>query len=284
MLRLPSRQLLRCLRGSLGLGEQEVLGSNAIVVTTSFSTFSTTNSTSLLVKPAYLFVQHAGANRKQAFSSEQILEDLKLEETSSENSNDSPVEGEPEKVEQKAVTLAGLLEISQRKKLHHKTAFYFVVNMAKLKKAGDVKEADYKAGLQAVLQQLEGDQVKDMQPLALLSCLKVQDHTRSISMGSKFSLQGLTVLGVEDNHAAVKNLENSLVWLSRACPIKELTMMLSFSISRKKTESQKVLFSEVCKALERRWVEIKGKLGEVLARKFFPNTFILQLPISSILI
>jgi len=41
----------------------------------------------------------------------------------------------------------------------------------------------------------------------------------------------------------------------------ELTMMLSFSISRKKTDSQKVLFSEVCKALERRWVEIKdGKI------------------------
>ena len=41
--------------------------------------------------------------------------------------------------------------------------------------------------------------------------------------------------------------------------------MLSFSISRRKTESQKVLFSEVCKALERRWVEIKGKFGRVLA-------------------
>ena len=85
-------------------------------------------------------------------------------------------------------------------------------------------------------------------------------------MRSKSTLQGLAELGVDDNHAAVKNLENSLVWLSRACPIKELTMMLSFSISRKKTDSQKVLFSEVCKALERRWVEIKGKLGEVLAR------------------
>ena len=84
-------------------------------------------------------------------------------------------------------------------------------------------------------------------------------------------LQGLSVLGVDDDHAAVKNLENSLVWLSRACPIKELTMMLSFSISRKRTDSQKVLFSEVCKALERRWVEIKGKFGEVLARNL-PNS------------
>ena len=89
------------------------------------------------------------------------------------------------------------------------------------------------------------------------------------------------MLGVEHDHAAVKNLENSLVWLSRACPIKELTMMLSFSISRKKTDSQKVLFSEVCKALERRWVEIKGNLGESLpeTRKFtFANPFISKLP------
>ena len=63
------------------------------------------------------------------------------------------------------------------KKLQNKTALYFVANMAKLKKAGEVKEADYEAGLHAVLKQLEGGQVKDIQPLALLSCLKVQDHT-----------------------------------------------------------------------------------------------------------
>jgi len=238
MLRLPSRQLLRGLRGSLGFGGEEALGSNPIIVTTSFSTFSTPTPNSLLVSPTHLFIQHGGSNRKQTFSSEQIIEELKLEENASENNT---VEGQPEKAEQKAVTLAGLLELSQRKKLHHKTALYFVANMAKLKNEGLAKEADYKAGLHAVLKQLEGDLVKDMQPLALLSCLK-----------------GLTVLGVEDDHAAVKNLENSLVWLSRACPIKELTMMLSFSISRKRTDSQKVLFSEVCKALERRWVEIKG--------------------------
>ena len=177
MLRLPSRQLLRCLRGNLGVGE-EVLGSNAIIVTTCFSTFST--PTSPLVKPTHLFVQDGGANRKQAFSSEQILDDLKVEEKTPENNNESSVESQTETFEQKAVTLTGLLELSQRKKLHHKTALYFVMNMAKLKKAGEVKEADYKAGLHAVLQQLEGGQVKDMQPLALLSCLKVHDHTHQL--------------------------------------------------------------------------------------------------------
>lgn len=35
--------------------------------------------------------------------------------------------------------------------------------------------------------------------------------------------------------------------------------MLSFTIKRKNTENQKLLFNEVCKSLERRWVEIKGK-------------------------
>ena len=172
MLRLPSRQLLRGLRGSLGFGGEEVLGSNPIIVTTGFSTFSTPTPNSLLVSPTHLFIQHGGSNRKQTFSSEQIIEDIKLEENASENNT---VEGQPEKAEQKAVTLAGLLELSQRKKLHHKTALYFVANMAKLKNEGLAKEADYKAGLHAVLKQLEGDLVKDMQPLALLSCLKVQD-------------------------------------------------------------------------------------------------------------
>ena len=39
-------------------------------------------------------------------------------------------------------------------------------------------------------------------------------------------------------------------------------MMLSFSITRKNTESQKKLFNEVTRSLERRWVEIKGKSSE----------------------
>ena len=38
--------------------------------------------------------------------------------------------------------------------------------------------------------------------------------------------------------------------------------MLSFTTNRNKTENQKLLFNEVCKTLERRWVEIKGKLEE----------------------
>ena len=174
MLRLPSRQLLRCLRGSLAFGGEEVLSSNTIIVTTSsFTTFSTPAPNSLIVKPTHPFVKHGGSHRKQAFSTEQSSEEPKLEEKASEISDDSPVEGQPDKTEQKAVTLTGLLELSQRKKLHHKTALYFVANLAKLKKEGLAKESDYKAGLHAVLTQLEGALVRDMQPLALLSCLKV---------------------------------------------------------------------------------------------------------------
>ena len=174
MLRLPSRQLLRCLRGSLAFGGEEVLSSNTIIVTSSFTTFSTPAQTSLIVKPTHPFVKHGGSHRKQAFSTEQSSEGPKLEEKAPEVSDDSPVENQPEKVEQKAVTLTGLLELSQRKKLHHKTALYFVANLAKLKKEGLAKESEYKAGLHAVRTQLEGALVRDMQPLALLSCLKVK--------------------------------------------------------------------------------------------------------------
>ena len=174
MLRLPSRQLLRCLRGSQAFGGEEVLGSNTIIVTSSFTTFSSPAPNSLIVRPTHLFVQHGGSHEKQAFSTEQSSDELKLEEKAPEVSSDSPVESEPEKAEQEAVTLAGLLEISQRKKLHHKAALHFVVNLTKLKKEGLAQESDYKAGLHAVLTQLEGALVKNMQPLALLSCLKVK--------------------------------------------------------------------------------------------------------------
>ena len=174
MLRLPSRQLLRCLRGSQAFGGEEVLGSNTIVVTSSFTTFSSPAPNSLIVRPTHFFLQHGGPHEKQAFSTEQSSDELKLEENAPEISDDSPVESEPEKAEQEAVTLAGLLEISQRKKLHHKAALHFVLNLAKLKKEGLAQESDYKAGLHAVLTQLEGALVKNMQPLALLSCLKVK--------------------------------------------------------------------------------------------------------------
>ena len=41
--------------------------------------------------------------------------------------------------------------------------------------------------------------------------------------------------------------------------MQELVMLLSFTMNRRKTENQNLLFNEVCKSLERRWVEIKGE-------------------------
>jgi len=238
MLRLPSRQLVRCLRGNLISAGEEL--SNPVFVTSSITT-SAFKSVNLTVKPTPVVIRQNCSTKKRAFSTDQGPDPPKSEATSPEI--ESPVV-EAEKVEVKTVTLAELLKLSERKPLHHRTALHIVSNLAKLKGRGDVKEDDYRVGLQIVLKELEGNAVKDMQPLALLSCLK-----------------GLAALGVQDDHLAVKNLENSLVWLSRACPIKELAMMLSFSASRKNTESQKILFNEVCKALERRWVEIKdGKI------------------------
>ena len=70
-------------------------------------------------------------------------------------------------------------------------------------------------------------------------------------------------LGIPEDSFVVRNLENSLIWECRSCAIKDLVMMLSFTITRNKTDSQKKLFTEVTSSLERRWVEIKGKVESV---------------------
>ena len=72
--------------------------------------------------------------------------------------------------------------------------------------------------------------------------------------------QALKELEIDDSSFVVQNLENSLIWNTRACPIKDLVMMLSFCINRRNTEGQNKLFNEVCKSMERRWVEIKGNI------------------------
>ena len=72
-------------------------------------------------------------------------------------------------------------------------------------------------------------------------------------------LQNLAELGIPNDSLSVLNIENSLMWSARSCPIKDLMMLLSFTMSRRQTESQNKLFTEICKSLERRWVEIKGE-------------------------
>jgi len=94
-----------------------------------------------------------------------------------------------------------------------------------------------------ILRKLETD-VRTCDPMALISCLKALQN-----------------LGIASDSYVVRNLENALVWLSRTCPIKDLVMSFSFAANRKETDSQKMLFSEVCTNLERRWVELQdGKL------------------------
>jgi len=110
---------------------------------------------------------------------------------------------------------------------------------------------------------LESPGVSKLQTLALVSCLKA-----------------LHELGVPEEAFSVKNLENSLTWSARSCSIKDLVMMLSFSATRRKTESQQTLFREICRALERRWVEIKdGRLfvGILHYSEHFTDQFITKL-------
>merc|ERR550519_2583958 len=91
-----------------------------------------------------------------------------------------------------------------------------------------------------LLKVLEGPMVTKLRPLVIVS-----------------SLKGLRTLGVSEEGFTVKNLENTLMWAARSCPIKDLVMMLTFCANRKKTESQQKLLTEICRVLERRWVEIK---------------------------
>ena len=174
MLRLPSRQLLRCLRGNLISAGEEL--SNPVFVTSSITT-SAFKSVNLTVKPTPVVIRQNCSTKKRAFSTDQGPDPPKSEATSPEI--ESPVV-EAEKVEVKTETIAELLKLSERKPLHHRTALHIVSNLAKLKGRGDVKEDDYRVGLQIVLKELEGNAVKDMQPLALLSCLKVGGGTHKI--------------------------------------------------------------------------------------------------------
>ena len=67
-------------------------------------------------------------------------------------------------------------------------------------------------------------------------------------------------MGIPEDSSVVKNLENCLIWKCRSCAINDLFMMRSFTVTRNKTESQRKLLTKVTNSLERRWVEIKGKV------------------------
>jgi len=141
------------------------------------------------------------------------------------------------------VDIGTLLMSADRKNLTAKTACDIVIGIARLKSESKVKESEYLQDERflKIMKQLESNHTTKVEPLAIISGLKA-----------------LGVLGINNESFSVKNLENNLTWASRSCPIKDLVMMLSFTMNRRNTENQKLLFNEVCKALERRWVEIKG--------------------------
>jgi len=140
------------------------------------------------------------------------------------------------------VDLGTLMKSAEKKNLTAHVACDIVINLARLKNESKVIESEYLQDERFlnVMKQLESNHTNKMEPMAIIS-----------------SLKALGVLGINSESFSVKNLENNLTWATRSCTIKDLVMMLSFTMNRKKTENQKLLFNEVCKTLERRWVEIK---------------------------
>lgn len=132
----------------------------------------------------------------------------------------------------------------KNKKLRSETACSNVILLAKLNtEPTQITELKEDQRFSKILRTLESD-VKTCNPLALISCLKA-----------------LQTFGIANDSFVVKNLENTLVWTSRTCSIKELVMGFSFAVNRQETDSQKVLLREICTNLERRWVELQdGKL------------------------
>jgi len=136
-----------------------------------------------------------------------------------------------------------LILSAEKKNLSVPAACQIVIAMAGLKKESKVSKSDYLQDERflKIMKLLEGTATSSVQPMALIS-----------------SLKALEELGINEESFSVKNIEATLTMSTRSCPIKELVMLLSFTVNRRRTESQQILFNEVCKALERRWVEIKG--------------------------
>jgi len=123
-----------------------------------------------------------------------------------------------------------------------------IIAIGDLKREAKIAQSELQTDerFKSLLKTLESEHIRKVEPLKLIS-----------------SLKALNELGLPDDSFVVKNLENSLIWECRSCAIKDLVMMLSFTITRNRTDSQKKLFSEVTSSLERRWVEIRD--GKVFA-------------------
>jgi len=132
--------------------------------------------------------------------------------------------------------------VDESKELFVKKSAGIINALAELKRNEKLSESDYLKDERfiRVLKGLESEQIKRLDPIPAIR-----------------SLKSLEELGVSGESFCVKNLENGLTWLARTCSMKDLLMLLSFTIPRRKTDSQKLLFKEVKNSLERRWTEIK---------------------------
>jgi len=144
-----------------------------------------------------------------------------------------------------------LLKNAEYEKVTVSKASESVILLAKLKRDSLVSENDY---------------VSDERFLRLVKTLENPGTGKLAPLATISTLKSLVELNIPNDAFAVKNLENSLTWMARSCAIKDLVMMLSFSVGRRSTETQDKLFSEICRSLERRWVEIRD--SGMLSRTF----------------
>jgi len=147
-----------------------------------------------------------------------------------------------------------LLNLGNHNIIYAEKACNAITNIGHLKRDKKIEKLDYinDERFQKLLKTMESNHVTKVETMSLIS-----------------SLKALKELEIDDSSFVVQNLENSLIWNTRACPIKDLVMMLSFCINRRNTEGQNKLFNEVCKSMERRWVEIKD--GKVFASLLYYN-------------
>jgi len=128
--------------------------------------------------------------------------------------------------------------------------------------SGDVQK------LRGLLSQLENLQVvQNLEAKGIISCLKSANH-----------------LGLDSNNSkAVQTLENRLTWKARNVPMKELPYLLSYAYKSYKdmdtvtSDSQgsttSVMFSEVVRVVEARWVEVDSAELLTAFLHFYPKVF-----------
>jgi len=160
----------------------------------------------------------SGTQQQQLFSAETMDADVGVRQAETElmlNSTNSP----------------GLLR--------NHAACTHIINLTRINAGNAEKVLNIKQDerFHKLLKLLERD-THNLYPATIIACLKA-----------------LKRLDIPPDSAAVKNLENSLLWVLRSCPTKDLLNVFTFTMNQE-TEAGKKIFNEVCQTLERRWVEL----------------------------